>query len=125
MTVRSRYAIAARDAQLRRVSRLSRQVAYAGVAMAGVFGAVFATQLPGRSVHPTSTPPQPAPTVPAIVGSSAAPSDGGQGTGQPSDPATGTTQAPSTAPPVSQHVQPPPAPPAPTSAPPVVVSGGS
>lgn len=121
MSAYQRHAAAVRDAHLRRVGRITRQVTLAGVALAGLFGAGFAAQLPGHTVHPAATPPAGAqPTPPAGTSSPAAPA-AGRASAQPDQSASGNTQ-PAPAPVAPTTAQPAPAP---TYAPPVTVSSGS
>lgn len=105
----------ARDAGLRRLSRLTRRTVAVAVALTGAFAAVAAHALPGRSpnqpARATTVRPAPAPTrAPARrqVAPTRLRSTGGHA----------TTPAP-------PPLQPPQQAPTPTPAPPVVVSGGS
>src|SRR5205807_5458936 len=104
-----------RDAALRRLRRLTGGVIAAAVALSGVFAGIAASSThakkvvrsPGRTLRSATTPAlPPAPSAPA----QAVPPTSGEGS--PSAPQPATPAPPAQAP-------------APASAPPVVVSGGS
>ncbi len=99
-----RRAVLARDAGLRRISKITRWLVGGALGLSGALALLAANAFHGRTVTTPAHPTTPTSTAPATT--------------------TPSTTTPSTPGPSSQ-IQPPTQAPAPTPAAPVVVSGGS
>ena len=101
-----RRAVLARDAGLRRISKITRWLVGGALGLSGALALLAANAFHGRTVTTPAHPTTPTSTAPATT--------------------TPSTTTPSTATPdPANHIQPPTQAPTPTPATPVVVSGGS